>query len=135
MNLIQIAEKFPSELHCVQHFEKIRWGRKPKCAYCLSENLGVRNLDFRFMCKDCGKASSVTVGTKLQGTKIPLKTWLMAFGIVTDAKKGVSAMQLQRHLGMSYPTMWAMYHKIRELMAMENKGLDSFDGVVEMDET
>lgn len=81
------------------------------------------------------KTFSVTVGTKLEGTKIPLKTWLYAFAIITDAKKGVSALQLQRNLGMSYPTAWAMYHKIRGLMTIENDDLNDFTGVVEMDET
>lgn len=135
MNLIEIAERFKTELDAITHFEKVRWGKKPKCPYCLSESLFKRTEDLRLKCKDCMRTFSVTVGTRLQGSKTSLKTWLMAFAIVTDAKKGVSAMQLQRNLGMSYPTAWAMYHMIRELMAMENKALDSFDGVVEMDET
>jgi transposase-like protein len=134
MNIIQITEEFPTELHCIIHLEKIRWGKKPKCAYCQSDKLGNRAKDYRFTCKSCGKTSSVTVNTALHNTRLPVKTWFYAFSIVTDAKKGLSAMQLQRNLDISYPTAWAMYHKIRELMIIENKEIE-LSGIVEMDET
>ncbi|MCF8459578.1 MAG: IS1595 family transposase [Flavobacteriales bacterium] len=132
MNLIQINEAFPTELDCIVHLEQARYGKKPKCGFCDSVNLGVRLKDHRFTCKDCRKTSSVTAGTALHRTRIPLKTWFYAFAIITDAKKGVSALQLQRNLGVSYPTAWNMYMTIRELMVEDNGKLD---GVVEMDET
>ena len=132
MNLIQINEQFPTELECVVHLEQARWGNKPKCAYCESSNLGRRQKDNRFTCKDCRKTSSVTGGTALHRTRVPIKTWFYAFAIVTDAKKGVSAKQLERNLGISYPTAWKMYMDIRGLMVDDNGKLD---GVAEMDET
>jgi len=135
MNLIQINDTFPTELHCVEHLELVRWGKMPKCAYCDNHQLGKRQKDNRFTCKSCRKTSGVAVGTYLHGTKIPFKTWFMAFAIVSDAKKGLSAMQLQRNLGLSYPTSWAMYHKIRDLMAMENADMQPLEDIVEMDET
>ncbi len=132
MNLIEINNEFPTELDCVQHLEKTRWGKKPRCAYCNSITLGKRQKDNRFTCKSCRKTSSVTTGTYLHRTRVPLKTWFYAFAIITDAKKGVSAKQLERNLGVSYPTAWKMYMTIRELMVEDNGKLD---GVVEMDET
>lgn len=132
MNLIQINNEFPTELDCVQHLEKVRWGKKPRCAYCNSVDLGQRQKDNRFTCKSCRKTSSITVGTALHRTRVPLKTWFYAFAIISDAKKGVSALQLQRNLGISYPTAWKMYMTIRGLMVEENGKLE---GVVEMDET
>lgn len=135
MNIIEITKKFPTELDAIKFFEKSRWGKGVKCAYCESKNLSNRNKDHRFNCLDCKKTFSVTTGTKIHNTRLPLQTWLFAFGIVSDAKKGLSALQLQRNIGVSYPTAWAMYHKIRGLMEMENKALDEFEGVVEMDET
>lgn len=132
MNLIQINEHFPTELDCIVHLEKVRYGKKPKCAFCDSVNLGVRQKDHRFTCKDCRKTSSVTAGTALHGTRIPLKTWFYAFAIISDAKKGVSALQLQRNLGVSYPTAWKMYMDIRGMMVDD---IAKLDGVVEMDET
>ena len=134
MNLIEVSELFPTELEAVQHFEKMRWGKKPKCPYCESAKVWKRSNDMRFLCKECKNSFSVTVNTQLHNTRLPLKTWLFAFSLVSDAKKGVSALQLQRNLSVSYPTAWAMGHKMRELMIMENEEI-RLEGVVEMDET
>jgi transposase-like protein len=135
MNIIEVNQAFPDEVAVMHFFEQVRWGNEPKCAYCQSTNLLSRSPDGRHKCRDCQRSAFVTVGTHLEGTKIPLKTWLLAFSIISDAKKGLSALQLQRNLNISYPTAWKMYHKIRELMAIENKALPRFDDVVEMDET
>jgi transposase-like protein len=134
MNLIDISNKFPDELSAIKHFEKIRWGKKTKCAYCGSDKIGERNKDHRFHCKKCQKSFSVTTNTMLHNTRLPLKTWLYAFGIVSDAKKGVSAKQLERNLGVHYETAWTIGHKIRSLMAIENTGIE-LSGIIEMDET
>jgi len=135
MNLIEITEKFPTELDAVKYFERKRFGKKPKCAYCDSAKLSKRAKDMRFKCYDCNRTTSVTVGTHLHSSNMDLKKWMLAFSIVTDAKKGLSAKQLQRNLDISYPTALAMYHKIRDLMAMENREIEELDGIVEMDET
>lgn len=134
MNLIEITNKFPTELDAIKHFEKIRWRKKPECSYCGSDNIGSRNKDGRFHCKDCQKTFSVTTNTNIHNTRLPLKTWLFAFGVISDAKKGISAKQLERNLGIHYETAWVMYHKIRDLMSIENEGI-SLDDIVEMDTT
>jgi len=135
MNIIEIAEKFPNELSCIEYAEKLRWGKKPKCAYCESLKLSKRLEDFRHKCKNCDRSTSVTVNTNIHNTRLPLKTWFFAVSIITDAKKGLSALQLQRNLNVSYPTAFSMYHKLRELMMIENKDIEELDGIVEMDET
>jgi transposase-like protein len=134
MNLIDISNTFPDELSAIKYFERVRWGKKPKCAYCGSDNIGVRNVDGRFHCHNCNKSFFVTTNTNLHATRLPLKTWLFAFAIVTDAKKGVSAKQLERNIGVHYETAWTMGHKIRSLMAIENKEIE-LSGILEMDET
>ena len=68
MNLIEITQQFPTELDCVVYAEQIKYGNKAKCAYCDSTNLSKRNKDYRYLCKDCKKSSSVTVNTPIQGT-------------------------------------------------------------------
>lgn len=136
MNIVQISNRFPTELDAIIFFEYSRWnGKKPKCAYCDSTNISKRTKDYRFKCYDCNRTSSVTVNTLLHNTRLPLKTWLLSFSIITDAKKGLSALQLQRNLSISYPTSLKMYHKIRDIMSLENKSMDELRGVVEMDET
>jgi len=134
MNLIEITNRFPTELDAIKHFEKVRWKKKPKCSYCSSDNIGGRNKDGRFHCKNCNKTFSVTTGTNIHNTRLQLKIWLFAFGVISDAKKGISAKQLERNLGIHYETAWVMYHKIRELMSIENEGI-SLDDIVEMDTT
>src|ERR1700677_899801 len=103
MNIVEISNKFPTELHCIEYAEKIRWGKKVKCAYCNSTNLFNRSEDMRHRCKDCGKSTSVTINTELHDTRIPLKTWFFAVSIITDAKKGLSAYQLRENINVSYP--------------------------------
>ena len=135
MNIIEISEKFPTELDAIKYFEKKRFGKKVKCAYCNSPKLSKRTKDLRHKCYGCNRTTFVTVGTHLHSSNMDLKKWMYAFSIVTDAKKGLSAKQLERHLNVSYPTAFKMYHKIRDLMSMENKGIDELDNIVEMDET
>jgi transposase-like protein len=135
MNIIQINTKFPTEFDAIQYFERYRWRKGKECPYCESEKLSKRQKDHRFHCMECKKSFSVTTNTHLHNTRLPLQTWLFAFSIVTDAKKGLSALQLQRNLSVSYPTAWAMYHKIREIMILENNEIEELDDIVEMDET
>lgn len=134
MNLIEISNRFPAELEAVKYFEQFRWGKKPACPYCGSVSIGERNKDLRWHCKDCFKSFSVTTNTNLHNTRLPLKSWLYAFAVISDAKKGVSAKQLERNLGVHYETAWTMYHKIRDLMAIENDGV-SLNDIVELDTT
>lgn len=135
MNLIEISERFSNEIDVLEYFEKERWPVAANCPYCKSYSISDRRKDLRFYCDNCKKGFSVTVNTHLHNTRLSLKTWLYAFAIVTDAKKGLSAMQLQRNLGVHYETAWTMYHKIRELMTLDNKEIDELDNIVEMDET
>ena len=135
MNLIEISEKFPDEKDCIEYFEEIRWGDDPECAYCESTNISGKTSDYRYKCYDCEKTFSVTVNTPLHDTRLPLKKWLFAFSVITDAKKGLSAKQLHRNISVSYPTAFSMYHRIRGLMAMETNKPDQLDGIVEIDET
>jgi transposase-like protein len=134
MNVIQLSEKIKTELDASKLFEKYKYGKEIKCAYCGSKNLSPRSKDLRFFCYDCKKNSGVKVNTNLHDTKISLIKWLYAFSIISDAKKGLSAMQLARHIDISIPSAHSMYHKIRQLMSIENKNIE-LEGIVEMDET
>jgi len=133
MNIVEISNKFPNELDAIKHFENVRWGKNFVCPFCKSDKIGQRNIDHRFHCKTCQKSFSVTTNTNLHNTRLPLKTWMFAFGVVADAKKGLSAKQLERNLGIHYETAWTIYHKIRELMTIENLNTQ-LDYIVEMDE-
>lgn len=133
MNIVEISNRFPSEEAAILYLEQVRWKNTPRCAYCESSEVSAKHTkDFRRKCRSCNKTSSVTVNTYLHDTRLPIKTWLFAFSIITDAKKGLSAMQLQRNIDVSYPTAHSMYMRIRRMMAEPTGKLDD---VVEMDET
>ena len=134
MNIIQITNSFPTELDVIKHFEKVRWGKTVKCPFCGSTSIGIRNVDYRWHCKVCQKSFSVTTNTRLHNTRMTLKQWMFAFSIVSDAKKGLSALQLQRNLSISYPTAFSMYHLIRQLMMIENNVV-KLNNVSEIDST
>lgn len=86
------------------------------------------------LCKDCGHQSTVTAGTIFDKTRTPLKVWLAAAWYVTNQKQGVSALGLQRVLGLgSYQTAWTMLHRFRRAMVRPNR--ERLKGVVELDET
>lgn len=131
MNVIEITNKFPTELDVVKFFERYRW-RKKECPFCGSSRISTRAKDFRWHCLECRKSFSVTTNTYLHNTRLTLKQWLYAFSIVADAKKGLSALQLQRNCDISYPTAWRMYHTIRDLMSLENENI-RLENIVEMD--
>jgi transposase-like protein len=135
MNLIQISEKFPNEKKAVLFFEKKRWGKTIRCVYCGGTKISDHDWQYRRKCATCNKSFSVTVDTRLHHTRVPLQTWLFAISVITDAKKGMSALQLQRNLNISYPTAFKMYHKIRDLMSYETNQPDQLKGIVEIDET
>jgi transposase-like protein len=121
--------------------EDIRWPRGPVCPKCGSKNAvringkSAKVRDGLLRCKDCRRQFTVTVGTIMQGSHITLRQWLQAFHAISSSKKGVSALQLQRNLGLhTYRAAWYLAHRIR--LAMRDDLLASMlKGIVEVDET
>jgi transposase-like protein len=123
-----------------EFLEKIRWPSGACCPKCGSVN--VKRLEGKahrtgvYKCreKECRKQFTVTVGTIFQGSKIALRDWVYAFNRMCASKKGVSALQLKRELGLNYRSAWFLCHRIRHAMAAEPlRGM--LQGTVEMDET
>jgi transposase-like protein len=120
--------------------ELILWPSGPVCAHCgeverVTRLHGAAHRPGLFQCNSCHEQFTVTVGTVFEDSHIPLRKWLMAFALLCSAKKGISALQLQRELQLgSYRTAWFMAHRIRHAMSMEPlAGL--LAGTVEVDET
>ena len=123
-----------------EHIEKLLWpDGEPICRHCGSVNAyrmqGATCRPGLCRCRDCKKQFTVTVGTIFEDTKIGLATWLRAFHLMCSSKKGISALQLQRNLGLgSYRTAWHMAHRIR--LAMRCEPMHSLlTGIVESDES
>ena len=108
-----------------KHLEKIRWPEGPICPHCgNADQAKIRKLKGKshrpglYQCNEseCRKQFTVTVGTLFERSKIPLTKWLAALFLMTASKKGVSAHQVHRMLGVSYKSTWFMMHRIREAM-------------------
>lgn len=129
-----------SEDEARETIERILWPNGPVCPHCGSvENLtrlqGEAHRAGLFQCNACGEQFTVTIGTIFEDSHLPLRKWLMAFALLCSAKKGISALQLQRELDIgSYKTAWHLAHRIRHAMSREPlAGL--LRGTVEVDET
>ncbi len=145
MNLIDINEHFATEDQCLDYIEKMRWpDGVVRCPVCGSDKVSrvqrksasknKRNRFYQCVEPTCLTQFSATSGTVFHDSHLPLTKWFMAIALVLNAKKGLSALQLQRDLGLgSYRTAWYLYHRIRE--AMQDLGTDKLDGTIELDET
>ncbi|HEY3287960.1 MAG TPA: IS1595 family transposase [Gemmatimonadaceae bacterium] len=138
MTLPQFEAAFPDEIACRDYLIARRWPDGPKCPRC--GNASVYALPSRahhWQCHKCapkGYRFSVLVGTIFENTNYPLTVWFKVIYLMMTSKKGISALQIQRMLGMgSYRTAWSMCHRIRAGMADE--GFRQLVGFVEVDET
>jgi transposase-like protein len=122
--------------------EGIRWPEGPTCPHCNGTNVTRLNSDPKkstrdgvIQCKECRGQFSVTVGTIMHRSHITLRQWVQAFHSMCSHKKGVSALQLQRNLGLhSYKSAWHLAHRIRYAMK-EDPLASALKGTVEVDET
>jgi transposase-like protein len=139
MRLYEVATKFADERHCIEHLVNMRSPNGVKCVYCKSD--WVARYDshgktgkFRrvYECGDCHKQFTAQSGTLFHDSHLPLHKWFMAIALICESKKGMSAKQIQRALGISYKTAWYLAHRIREAMQDSNGFLS---GIVEIDET
>ena len=133
-NWSEFLERFSTEEACVAYLEKLRWSSGFICPRCAVVGDAYRSSRGRLMCRACRVQTTVTAGTILDKTRTPLRVWLAAMWYVTSQKQGVSALGLQRVLGLgSYQTAWAILHRLRR--AMVRPGRDLLQGDVEVDET
>ncbi|HEX9932503.1 MAG TPA: IS1595 family transposase, partial [Allosphingosinicella sp.] len=124
-----------------KHLERLHWPDGPVCPRCGSLD-GITKLQGKstrpgvHKCNSCAKPFTVTVGTIMEDSKIPLNKWLLAFALYTGSKKGFSAHQLHRSLGITYKSAWFMAHRIRTAMEGDGAPLGGDpETVVEADET
>lgn len=137
---------FTDETKAREHFEATRWPNGPYCPHC-GETERVYRVHGKtantrpglLFCNACNQPFTVTVGTVMERSHVPLNKWALAFRLMCSSKKGVSAHQLHRVLGVTYKTAWFMAHRVREAMrpnAAEAGGpLGGANKVVEVDET
>ena len=133
MNLVDLMHEFCDEAKCRRYIEQLRWPRGAECPRC--ESTKVYRLENRhlLLCASCEHQFSATAGTIFHDTHLPLTKWFLATMLLCESKKGMSACQIQRSLGVSYKTAWYLCHRIRA--AMLEVAPEPLDGTVEIDET
>jgi transposase-like protein len=158
MNLIDVAKQFATPEACNDFLESMRWPDGVRCVNCASAKVSkyVKQAGTRtrknpktgtletkavperilYVCRDCKRQFSVTEGTIFNDTHLSLEKWYMATALMVNAKKGVSAKQLQRDLGTAYKTAWYLSHRIRKAMGLiELADEEPLAGTIEIDET
>ena len=129
----RFLSEFPSDDACLDRIMEIRYGPKPICPKCNRQTKFHRLTGRRaYSCQFCAHHVYPCVGTPFEKSTTPLHKWFYAMFLFTTSRNGVSARELQRHLGVTYKTAWRMAHQIREHMREEAEPLS---GVVEADET
>jgi transposase-like protein len=162
MNLMDVTKNLQTEDQCLDRLELRRWPDGIRCPQCGGAKLSriTRTVDptktrsekkqnkrtrlYACLESTCNYRFTPTVGTLFQDSHLPLTKWFAAIALIVDAKKGMSAKQMQRHLGVSYKAAWYMGHRIRKSMAqgsgitvtpLEVSPRPKLAGIVEMDET
>ncbi len=143
MNLTD--KRFQDTTEARKWFELQRWPNGPWCPHCgnaepdrITSLEGKAHREGVYQCneKECRQQFSVTVGTVMERSKIPLNKWLMAMHLMASSKKGYSAHQLHRTLGITYQSAWFLAHRIREAMKDTNPEPMGGEGkIIEADET
>lgn len=144
LNLVKLAQDFANEDDARAYLEALRWPDGPVCPHCGAQGAyritprkpGAKTRPGLLKCKakGCRKQFTVTVGTIFEDSHIPLSKWLLAVHLLCASKKGMSAHQVHRMLGLTYKTAWFMCHRIRYAMTQEPLR-SKLSGIVEVDET
>lgn len=135
MNFIDFQKQFSTEKDIINHYIKIRYNNQVKCNHCGSDKIHQRPRRPRiFQCNNCKKDFSIFKNTIFQQSTTDLRKWFYAIHLFLNAKKGISGLQLEREIDVTYKTAWRMLKHLR--LAMGNQSLKGvFDTIVEMDET
>ncbi len=133
-SLSQFQAEFPDEAACAEFLIRHRWPAGfvcPTCRGCRAARL--RSRAYTFECLGCGRQTSVTAGTILHRTKLPLTTWFWTAHLIATHSNGISALQLANQIGVKEDTAWLLLHKFRA--AMTDRERQPLHGVVEIDQT
>ena len=140
MTLKQLLETYPTENACKEFLRLRRWPEGVACPRCGNKKVyALPSRPWHWACKACAPKPrspyrfSITVGTIFDNSKVGLKTWFEVLWQMLNSKKGVSALQIKRQIGRSYPTAWYMCHRLRAGMMDDN--FKKLMGIVEVDET
>jgi transposase-like protein len=132
VNLVNLIQQFNSEDKCRNYLEALRWPEGVLCPRCECESVSKLEARNQYECNSCRYQFSVTSGTIMHDTHLPLWKWFLTVYMIVESKKAVSANQIKRMVEVSYKTAWYLCHRIREALLQPHALLT---GVVEIDES
>ena len=142
MNLLNVTQRFSSEDEALDYLVAARWPKGVRCLACDCDKVyridthGKTGKPCRlYECADCGLHFSATTNTLFHDSHLPLAKWFMAMALMAEAKKGISANQVARHIGVQYRTAWYLCHRIRKAMQEQGGMIGGSGKIVEVDET
>src|SRR5215204_564727 len=133
INLVDLMDRFHGEEACRALMEELRWPDGIECLRCKSKNVSRVKNRRQLVCNSCHYHFSVTADTIFHDSHLPLHKWFLAVYLIVESKKGISANQLKRSLGVTYKTAWYLAHRIRD--ALKEVDAQLLKGIVEVDET
>jgi len=134
LSLTKFLKRFGTEGQCAEALARWRWPGGFVCPACGARQGYVRLRTRKlFQCKHCRHQTSLTAGTLFAHSKLPLTTWFLALYLLTQQKNGISALELKRHLGVSYPTAWSIKHKLLQAMLERDAGR-KLSGIIQLDD-
>ena len=135
MNIIDLQKRFSTQCKCEDFLRSKRWPKGVLCPRCGTAHpywISTRRI---WRCKGCSYEFSVTTKTIFHRSRTPLQKWFIAIWLMVNSKKGISAKQLERSLGVTYKTAWRMAMQIRKAMRPGYGFEDKLAGIVEADDT
>jgi transposase-like protein len=133
MTLVDVISRFDTDERCRELLVRLRWPNGIECIRCHGSVVELATEKQLFYCKACDYQFTVTASTIFNDSHLPLQKWFLATLLLCESRKGMSANQIKRTLGVSYKTAWYLCHRIRA--AMKEVDRPMMDGTVEVDET
>jgi transposase-like protein len=133
VTLVDVINLFDTDDKCRELLIRLRWPNGVECLRCHGSVVELATAKQLFYCTACDYQFSVTASTIFNDSHLPLQKWFLATLLLCEARKGMSANQIKRTLGVSYKTAWYLCHRIRAAMKQVDQPM--LDGTVEMDET
>lgn len=135
LSMAEFIARYGTEAKCYRALYQWRWPQGFRCPACTgrARSRFRRGTTVYYQCRACRHQTTLTAGTMFEGTKLPLRTWLLALHLLTATKTNLAALELMRHLGVNYKTAWRMKHKIMQAMA-EREEPRRLNGFVQIDD-
>jgi len=133
MTLPDLHSLFSTDDKCREYLKRLRWPSGVTCPRCQHTAISTLKQQGKFECAKCWYQFSVLAGTIFHDSKLSLEKWFLAVLLLVESKKGMSANQLKRTIGVSYKTAWYLCHRIRA--AMKETNPEKLAGTIEVDET